>query len=148
MSFWQRTRRIITMSTCSSNSRHFLMGTQPLLSPATSGSENWLSLKMANNYELMLGQRPQAPDHLTLISSDCIHWIVSVGPSLLAQMVKILPASLGDLGSIPGSGWPHGGGHDNPLQYSCLENPHGQRSRGAWKATVHGVAKSLTWLNV
>ena len=35
---------------------------------------------------------------------------------------------VGDLGSIPGSGRSHGGGHGNPLQYSCLENPHGQRS--------------------
>ena len=34
----------------------------------------------------------------------------------------------GDLGSIPGSGRSPGGGHVNPLQYSCLENPHGQRS--------------------
>ena len=36
--------------------------------------------------------------------------------------------SKGDLGSIPGSGRSPGGGHGNPLQYSCLENPHGQRS--------------------
>ena len=34
----------------------------------------------------------------------------------------------GDLGSIPGSGRSPGGGHGNPLQSSCLENPHGQRS--------------------
>ena len=34
----------------------------------------------------------------------------------------------GDLGSIPGLGKSHGGGHGNPLQYSCLENPHGQRT--------------------
>ena len=34
----------------------------------------------------------------------------------------------GDLGSIPGLGRFSGGGHGNPLQYSCLENPHGQRS--------------------
>ena len=34
----------------------------------------------------------------------------------------------GDLASIPGLGRSPGGGHDNPLQYSCLENPHGQRS--------------------
>ena len=33
----------------------------------------------------------------------------------------------------------HGGGHGNPLQYSCLENP---MDRGAWQATVHGVTKS------
>ena len=38
-----------------------------------------------------------------------------------------------DLGSIPELGGSHGGGHENPLQYSCLENPHG---RGAWQATV------------
>ena len=34
----------------------------------------------------------------------------------------------GDLGSTPGLGRPPGGVHGNPLQYSCLENPHGQRS--------------------
>ena len=34
----------------------------------------------------------------------------------------------GDLGSIPGFGRSPGGGHGNPFQYSCLENPHGQRS--------------------
>ena len=33
-----------------------------------------------------------------------------------------------DLGSIPGLGRPHGGGHGNPFQYSCLENPQGQRN--------------------
>ena len=36
--------------------------------------------------------------------------------------------NVGDLGSIPGLGRSSGGGHDNPLQYICLENPHGQRS--------------------
>ena len=41
--------------------------------------------------------------------------------------------SVGDLGSIPGLGRSPGGGHDNPLQYSCLENP---MDRGAWWATV------------
>ena len=42
-------------------------------------------------------------------------------------------------------GWedPLAGGHGNPLQYSCLEN---SMDRGAWRATVHGVAKSRTWL--
>ena len=48
------------------------------------------------------------------------------------------------LGSIPGSGRFPGGGNDNPLQYSYLESP---MDRGAWWATVHGVAKSGTWLN-
>ena len=36
--------------------------------------------------------------------------------------------SVGNLGSIPGLGRSPGGGYGNPLQYSCLENPHGQRS--------------------
>ena len=46
-----------------------------------------------------------------------------------------------DLGLIPQSGRSHGEGNSNPLQYSCLEN---LMDRGAWQATVHGVAKSLT----
>ena len=52
-----------------------------------------------------------------------------------------------DADSIPGSGRSHGGGHGNPLQYSCLENP---MDRGAWWATVHGVTKirtGLKWLS-
>ena len=49
--------------------------------------------------------------------------------------------SAGDEGSIPGSGRSPGEGNDNPLQYSCLGNP---MNRGAWQATVHGVAKSRT----
>ena len=53
-------------------------------------------------------------------------------------MGKELPARAGDVrdvGSIPGSERSPGGGHGNPLQYSCLENPHGQRTLvgyGAW----------------
>ena len=50
---------------------------------------------------------------------------------------------LGDMSSIPGWGRSPGGGHGNPLQYSCLENP---MDRGAWWAGAHGVAKSQTWL--
>ena len=44
----------------------------------------------------------------------------------------------GDLGLIPGSGRSPGEGNGNLLQYSCLENPI---DRGAWQATVHGVAR-------
>ena len=45
---------------------------------------------------------------------------------------------------IPGLGRPPGGGHGNPLQYSCLENA---MDRGAWQATVHGGHKSWTRLS-
>ena len=64
--------------------------------------------------------------------------------SQVVLLVKNLPANAGDLtdaGSIPGSGRSPGGGHGNPLQYSCLENP---MYREAWRATVHRVAKSQT----
>ena len=47
----------------------------------------------------------------------------------------------GDQYSIPGWGRSPGGGNGNPLQYSCLEN---SMDKGAWWATVHGVAKSWT----
>ena len=59
-------------------------------------------------------------------------------------VVKNSSADGGDIGdavSIPGSRRSLGGGHGNPLQYSCLENP---MDRGAWWATVHRVAKSRT----
>ena len=52
--------------------------------------------------------------------------------------------SAGDLGLIPGSGRSPGGGHGNPLQYSCLENP---MDRGTWQAAVYGVAQSQTRLS-
>ena len=64
-------------------------------------------------------------------------------------MVKNLLANAEDIrderdtGSIPGSERSTGGGHGNPLQYSCLEKP---MNRGAWRATVHRVAKSQTQL--
>ena len=60
----------------------------------------------------------------------------------MALVLKNLPANAGDareVGSIPGSGRSPGGGHGNPLQYSCLGNP---MDRGAWQATVLRVAKS------
>ena len=59
-------------------------------------------------------------------------------------MIKDLPANAGDMrdpGSIPGLGKSPGGGHGNPLQYSCLENP---MDRGAWQAIVHRVIESDT----
>ena len=57
---------------------------------------------------------------------------------------KEFSCNAGDLGLIPGSGSSLGYGNGYPLQYSCLEN---SMDRGALWATVHGVAKSQTWLS-
>ena len=62
-------------------------------------------------------------------------------------VVKNLPANVGntkDVGLILWSGRSPRGGHGNPLQYSCLENP---MYRGGWQAIAHGVAKNQTHLN-
>ena len=59
-------------------------------------------------------------------------------------VVKNLLGSAGDIeesSSIPGLGRSPAGGNDNPLQYSCLENP---MDRGGWRTTVHGVTKNQT----
>ena len=77
----------------------------------------------------------------TVIINLHTFWPISV-----ALVVKNQPVNVGvvrDMSSIPGSGRPPGGGHGNPLQYSCLKNP---TDRGAWGATVHGVAQSRTRL--
>ena len=66
--------------------------------------------------------------------------------SQVALVVENPPANAEDVrdaGSVPGSGRSPGGGHGNPLQSSCLENP---MVRAAWRATVHRVAKSWTQL--
>ena len=54
----------------------------------------------------------------------------------MAQTVKNA-CNAGDLGSIPGLGRSPGGGHGNPLQNSCLENPHGQRSLASYRLWSH-----------
>ena len=74
-------------------------------------------------------------------------WEASWSPQL-ALKVKNPPANAGDKrdsGSVPGSGRFPREGSGNPLQYSCLDNP---MDRGAWRATVHRVAKSRTHLKL
>ena len=58
----------------------------------------------------------------------------------MAQGVKESACNAGELGAIPGLRRSLGKGNGNPLQYSCLGNP---MERGAWQATVRGVAKEL-----
>ena len=64
--------------------------------------------------------------------------------SQVAQQQKNPFVNAGDMESIAGLGRSSGGGNGNPPQYSCLENP---MDRGAWRATVHRVAKSRTRLS-
>ena len=82
------------------------------------------------------------------------HFFVVVNSAILS-LVRGLPwwliskeyacnaGAVGGVGSIPGSGRSPRGGHDNPLQYSCLENP---LDKGAWRAVACSVAKSWTRL--
>ena len=87
---------------------------------------------------------PVFGNHLStfcLSEFDCSRFLIQV-----ALVVKNPPTIAGDIrdsGSILESGRSPGGGHGNPLQYSCLENP---MDRGAWRATVHGVTKGWTGL--
>ena len=62
------------------------------------------------------------------------------GGFLGGSVVKNLPASAGDTGSIPGSGRSSGERNGNPLLYSCLGN---FMDRGVWWAIVHGIAKRV-----
>ena len=74
------------------------------------------------------------------------HYCVRLRTPQVVLVVKNPPANAGDVrdaGSIPGSRRSPGGGHGNPLQYSCLENP---MDRGAWRATVNRITKSWTGL--
>ena len=79
------------------------------------------------------------------IDMDIVYIYDTSWASQMTLVIKNLPANAGDrrdVGSIPGLGRsPEGGGHGNPLQSSCLENP---MDGGAWWATVPGVAQSRT----
>ena len=70
--------------------------------------------------------------------------VILTGASQVTLVVKNPPGNAGNLrdaGLIPGLARSPGGGHGNPLQYTCLEIP---MDRGAWWATVQRVGKSWT----
>ena len=76
------------------------------------------------------------------LAEDC-HCLGASQVALVVKTCLPMQETLRDSGSIPVSGRSPGGGNGNPLQYSCLENP---MDRGAWPATVHGVAQNQTQL--
>ena len=87
-----------------------------------------------------LTSRPVRNKHCCLST----HFTVFPGASQVALVFKNPPTNAGevrDASLIPGLGRSLGGGHSNPLQCSCLENP---MDRGAWWATVHRVSQSRT----
>ena len=108
------------------------------LSKEISRQEHWSGLPSPTSGDLLspginlhlLGFLPWQVDYLPTMSSGKGFPGGSAG--------KESPCNAGDLGLIPGLGYP-GGGHNNPLQYSCLQNP---MHRGAWWATVHDIPKS------
>ena len=86
---------------------------------------------------LFLFHEPCSNTEIVQIVSHISSWIQLKNP----------PANARDIDSIPLSGRFPGGGHSNPLQYSCLKNP---MDRGAWRAVVHRVSKrwtQLKWLS-
>ena len=86
--------------------------------------------------------RWRLPENCTYLA-DVWCDLLSVQGFLGGSGIKNPPANAGDMGLIPGWGRFSGGGNGNPLQYSYLGNP---MDRGAWRATVRGVAKSQTRL--
>ena len=96
----------------------------------------WVSVKSGQNLRFLIFRAK-----LTIYECS---FVLGAHPG--STVVKNLPAKAGDtrdVSSIPGAGRSPRGGNGDLLQYSCLEN---SMDRGAWRATVHGFAKSWTWL--
>ena len=113
------------------------------------GREDPLEKEMALHSSILAWRIPwtEKPSRLQPTGSQRVghDWATSPSPSG-GSVGKECACNAGDteaIGLIPGSGRSSGGGHGNPLQFSCLENPV---DRGAWWATVHKVIKSQTRL--
>ena len=76
---------------------------------------------LSGNQRISLNKQPQL-----LLEQSLLYILLTLETG--GSEVKASACNAGDLGSIPGLGRSPGGGHGNSLQYSCLENPHGQRS--------------------
>ena len=112
-----------------------------LLNPTTLGSK---SLKGRLQCRVGSASAPRPKYLKSGTSSAIISCVTQEEAPQVALVVRNLPAgTTRDADLIPGSGRSSGGGHGNPLQYTCLENP---TDRGAWRATGHGVAKGWTRL--
>ena len=113
--------------------------------PDLSVFPNCNSVPIKHEPPALSAPQPTAPT-TCFLSLNVTPLVISYGASQVALEVKNLLANAGDIrdvGLIPGSETSPGGGHGNPLQYSCLKNP---TDRGVWWAIVHGVPKSRTRL--
>ena len=79
-----------------------------------------------------------------ILQARILEWAAMPSFPIQGSLPNLFLIQVGDLELIPGSGRSPGEGNGSPLQYSCLEN---SMDRGAWQATVHGVAKSWTLLS-
>ena len=92
----------------------------------------------------MTGHMSRGRLQFLMARSWCINTPICFPPDGITLLLEPANAEIRDVGSIPGPGRSPGGGHGNPLQYSCWENP---MDGGAWQATGHEVAKSGTRLS-
>ena len=111
--------------------------TTSLPASTTSIPCSWSGLQGENSSNRPLRRTSQKPSIL-LDDQDKTSVRQSLGIFPHSSVDKESVCKAGDQGSIPGLGRSPGEGNGNPLQYSCLENT---MERGAWWATVHGVAK-------
>ena len=129
--YWSPSHRLLEVWEEESNFQAAVSSTPSLYCPLTSNKSYILWLYPIN-----------------IITSSClpdprVSWFNGIYWQYGSE-VKASACNAGDLGSIPGSGRSPGERNGNPLQYSCLENP---MDRGAWWATVHGVANGQTRLS-
>ena len=113
------------------------------------GWEDPLEKEMATHSSILAWKMPwmEEPGRLQSMGLQRVwhDWGTSLSPdSSVSKESACGAADRGDTGLIPRSGRSPGEGNGNPLQYTCLENP---MDRGAWLATVHGVAESRTQLS-
>ena len=106
-------------------------------------------------FYLSIPKREHYPERHYQLSTQhnlLLSWAIHGQASQVILGIKNPLANAGDIRDaslVPGLGRSRGGGHDNPLQYSCLENPMDSPKPIAWRATeasVHRIAKNWTWL--
>ena len=107
------------------------------LYPPTSRSRGWVTGKYLSSHLKL------SPGHSPKNNWFCPRGMLGNSSAYINMHLDANVGNIRDTSSVPGPGRSPGGGHGNPLQYSCLENPV---DRGAWQTTVHRVTKSQTRL--